>query len=336
MTTSPSRPTTLTVRNPEDMLAIAPVLLGFWPEDSIVMMTFGADRPFHARIDLPPLEVQTLAVQRELDELLLGPARRHYAQHVVLLYFTTDRAAALAAHRALRRGCRRAGITVVAALAADGERHADLEGPGRHAPGTPYDVSAHPFVVEALVSGRLTHRSRAELVASLDSDPQAVAGVEEALASSGLADEDAPTDGRSIRREGRWVERRVAELVAAGAEPSDDEAARLLWVLQASRVRDAAWSLISRRDADRHVRFWSALVRRTPDALVPAPATLLGWAAWQAGDGAKAWVALDRCEQVEPDYALAVYLGSLLQQAVPPEFWEGGFDWALGLGSVHG
>lgn len=333
MTTTPAA---LTVRSPEDLLAIAPVVLGFWPEESVVMMTFGADRPFHARIDLPPLEVQTLDVQRELDEMLLGPARLHRAQQVVLLYFATDRAAARAAHRVLRRGCRRSGITVVAALFADGERYADLDGPGRHSPGTPYDISAHPFVVEALVSGRLGHRSRGDLVASLAPDPQAAARVQQALVSGGFADEDMPNDGRSIRREGRWVERRVTDLLAAGAEPSDDEAARLLWVMQASRVRDAAWSLITRRSAEAHVRFWSDLVRCAPGPLVPAPAALLAWAAWQAGDGAKAWVALDRCQQVEPAYAMAAYLGSLLQQAVPPDFWEGGFDWALGLGSVHG
>ncbi|WP_182376024.1 DUF4192 domain-containing protein [Nocardioides sp. WS12] len=333
MTTTPA---TLTVRSPEDLLAIAPVLLGFWPEDSVVMMTFGADRPFHARVDLPPLDAQTLVVRRELDELLLGPARRHHAQQVVLLYFGADRAAAMAAHRVLRRGCRRSGIAVVAGLFADGERWVDLDSPARPSPGTPYDVSAHPFVVEALVSGRLSHRSRADLAASLDPDLPAVTRVQRALVSGGFADEDMPTDGRAIRRKGRWVERHVAELVAAGAEPSDDVAARLLWVMQATRVRDAAWSLITRRTAEAHVRFWSDLVRRAPTPLVPAPAALLAWAAWQAGDGAKAWVALDRCGEVAPDYAMAAYLGSLLQQAVPPDFWEGGFDWSLGLGSVHG
>lgn len=308
---------------------MTPVLLGFWPEEDVVMLTFGADRPFHARIDLPPLEDQTPVVLTDLEDLLLGPARNHRAQLVVLLYFTADRAAALAVHRVLREGCRRSRLPIVTAIVADGQRFHELDGPW--GAGTAYDVSTHPFVVEAMVNGRITHRTRDDLVASLEPDPGAVAAVQSALATGGLFEDDLPVDGRSIRREGRWVERRVADHVAAATVPSDDDVARLLWVMQAIRVRDAAWSLIRRDNAAAHVRFWSAIVSRAPDTLVAAPAALLGWASWQAGDGARAWTAVDRCLRIAPDYAMAVHLGTLLQNAVPPDFWEGGFDWALGL-----
>ena len=55
MSTSPA-PTDLpfTARCPEDVLAVVPVLLGFVPEESVAMLTFGAPRVFHARVDLPP------------------------------------------------------------------------------------------------------------------------------------------------------------------------------------------------------------------------------------------------------------------------------------------
>ena len=45
--------TTLTARGPEDLLAAVPVVLGFHPQESLVMLTFGALRSFHARLDLP-------------------------------------------------------------------------------------------------------------------------------------------------------------------------------------------------------------------------------------------------------------------------------------------
>ena len=32
---------------------MVPVVLGFTPTDSLVMLTFGAASPFHARVDLP-------------------------------------------------------------------------------------------------------------------------------------------------------------------------------------------------------------------------------------------------------------------------------------------
>ena len=77
---------TLTAREPEDLLAMAPVVLGFVPRDSVVMLTFGARRPFHARVDLPdrPDELP------ELVSVLLEPARHHGVRRVVLLVYTAD------------------------------------------------------------------------------------------------------------------------------------------------------------------------------------------------------------------------------------------------------
>jgi hypothetical protein len=101
--------------------------------------------------------------------------------------------------------------------------------------------------------------------------------------------------------------------------------------MQCARVRDAAWAHITRRTAEAHVRLWTDVVRRAPDTLVAAPAALLGWAAWQAGDGALAWVAVDRCTRAAPDYRMAGQLAVILQGAVPPQTWEGGFAWDEGL-----
>ena len=68
-----------------------------------------------------------------------------------------------------------------------------------------------------------------------------------------------------------------------------------------------------------------------PDALAPAPAALLGWAAWQAGHGAMAWIAIDRCREIDPGYGMASILASCLEQAVPPDSVEGDFAWDEGL-----
>ena len=44
----------MTFRTTEDVLAAVPVLLGFEPSESVVMLTFGGRETFHARVDLPP------------------------------------------------------------------------------------------------------------------------------------------------------------------------------------------------------------------------------------------------------------------------------------------
>jgi hypothetical protein len=72
------------------------------------------------------------------------------------------------------------------------------------------------------------------------------------------------------------------------------------------------------------VAFWTDVVRRTPEPLVPAPASLLAFAAWLAGHGALAWCALDRVFAVDPDYRMAAYLAQALEHALPPEVWEAG------------
>ncbi|XBB68678.1 DUF4192 domain-containing protein [Nocardioides sp. WV_118_6] len=330
MTTAPL---SLTAHDADDLLAVAPVLLGFWPERSIVMLTLGARRPFHARIDLPPLDVQTPRVRRLLDTRLLEPARRHGAARVVLLYFTDEPVAAAAVHRALRRCCAHRGLGIVTALLADGTHYRELEHPDpvqrrrRH----PYDVTGHPFVRDALASGRLAHPTRDAMVGSLAQQPAAAAAVAAALVAQGHADRGIPTTGRAIRDAGRWALATVADLVAGSVPPTDADLARLLWVMQAPRVRDAAWSHLVAATAGAHVRLWSDALRRAPEALVPAPAALLAWAAWQSGDGALAWAAVDRCRQVDPDYRLADYLAVLLDHAVSPDQWSGDFDWAAGL-----
>ena len=47
-------------------------------------------------------------------------------------------------------------------------------------------------------------------------------------------------------------------------------------------------------NAARHVDLWRDVVRRRPRELRAAPAALLGFAAWLAGNGALAWCAVDR------------------------------------------
>jgi hypothetical protein len=301
------------------------------------MLTLGARRPFHARLDLPPLADQDSATRRLVDHRLLAPARRHGASRVVLLYYDEQLSAAASIHRTLRTGCRRSGIGIAAALHADGATYSDLEAPERAARmrRRPYDVTTHAFVREAIASGRLTHQTRDDLVASVAQNPSAAQAVTAALLAGGHPDRGIPASGRAVRDAGEWVSATVARLLgeARADAPSLDDAelARLLWVMQSVTVRDAAWALVTAGTAAAHVRLWADALRRAPEQLVAAPAVLLGWAAWQAGDGALAWAAVDRARHADPDYRLAHYLAMLLENAVPPDLWTPEFDWAAGL-----
>lgn len=334
--TPPGAGTTLTARCPEDLLALVPVVVGFWPVESVAMLTFGAQHPFHARVDLPTAAQAREGALDELADALLEPARRHRVRKVAFVVYTDDGRLARDAARVLGGAFGEAGIDVLVMLRADGRRWYSL--PDRRAGvpewGVPYDVSSHPFVVEAVLQGRVTLESREELAASLAPSPERVAAVAGQLAAyPGEWSQQALPSTAEILREGGWAEDAVRRHVAAGSVPDDEEAARLLRGIQVKRVRDAALALVRRPCAAGHVRLWTDLVRRCPEPLLAPPATLLGWSAWQDGRGALAWCAVERAVRVDPGYTLLTYLASALEHALPPAAWDdlGDLDWRLGL-----
>lgn len=297
--------TTLTARSPEDLLALVPIVLGFAPTESVVMLTFGQRQTFHARVDLPPPEAAD-----EVLDALRGPAVRHRVGRVVLLLYARDARPAERVGRVLVRGLREAGIEVIDLIRTDGRRWYPLlrHRRGREA-GVPYDVTTHPFAVQAVVDGRVTHGSRAALAGSLATDPDAGAGVAACLRAAPPAD---PV----------WVRAAVARLAASREAPSEAEAARLLAALGDPHCRDAAWAGLRRGNAVAHVELWTALLRRAPDEVVPGVASVLALAAWVAGHGALAWCAVDRAVALHPGHSLAQLVADLLGSAISPADWE--------------
>jgi hypothetical protein len=322
--------TTLTARCPEDVLALVPVLLGFVPSDSVVMLTFGAAQAFHARVDRPdgPDDIA------EVVEALLAPARRHRVRRVVLVVYGPDDRLARELVAALRDEFTAAGILVAEMLRADEGRWFPLLGRHRDRArvGVPYDIASHPFLAHAVLRGQVTHGSRDALASSLEVDPERAGRVGQLVAGlpgPWLSVDDPPAE--EVLAEGEWVHALVCEQTAAGTFPTDEEAARLLRAIQVRRIRDAAWAPLTRATAQEHVTFWTDVCRRTPAELLAPPATLLGWAAWQAGHGALAWCAADLAADCDPDYVLTHYLAHALEHAIPPTTWEPGWDWKEGL-----
>jgi hypothetical protein len=303
MTQQPTtKPTTLTARTPEDVLAAVPVVLGFEPCDSIVMLTFGGAETFHARVDLPP--------PSDVDEavaLLLDPATQHGVTRVLFVVYADDGPVVRSVVRRLRRDFTRSGVDVVEVLRTHGGRWFAPGRPGAPVAGVPYDVGDHRFRAQAVVEGIVVHGSRAELEAMLAPIPAAVEEV-----------------AREVRRALPSVPGEIADLVDLRLEAgrfTSLELARLLVGLLERQGLEAAWSGLSREAAPRHVRLWTDVVQRAPEHLVAGPAAALGLAAWLAGHGALAWCAVDRSRAVDPTHRLAALVAELLTRAVPPSTW---------------
>ena len=299
--------TTFTARSSEDLVALAPQVLGFHPEDSVVLMTFGGES-FHARVDLPDGGDEQLAVV----DMLRAVIAQHRVRQVALLLYTDDPWAAAMFHDAVVPRLQGDGVEVVDVLrVADGRFH-DAGEPDDL--GRPYDFRAHRFTAEQVVRGRVVHDSREQLAASLRLvDAGDAAAVAEAAGRAEV--------GGDLVEQGRWIQRIVRGHVRTGRRLTADDAGRLLMLMSVVELRDVALAEISRHDAAAHVELWRDLVRRCPPDLLPAASSLLAFAAWLHGDGALAWCALDRCGEIDPDHALAACVRDLLDGAVPPSAW---------------
>jgi hypothetical protein len=126
-----------------------------------------------------------------------------------------------------------------------------------------------------------------------------------------------------LAQEARWLQQRLRRRAGERDAVSTDDAGRLLVLASLVLTRDVAWAEIDRESSGDHVEVWRELVRRGPDHLIPGAAGLLAFSAWQHGDGALAWCALDRCLAVDPDYSMAHCVADILTAAIPPGLWDG-------------
>jgi hypothetical protein len=306
-------PTTLVAREPADLLAAVPVILGFRPEESLVMLTFGAaGDTFHARVDLPPPGLATA-----LDDAvraLLAPCLAHRVERVVFLVYADDAPLAAGLAAALVPAFVAGGIDVLHVLRAHDGRwcRVPMRAGGRESLAEPYDDAGHPFAAQAVLQGHVTYASREELRSQVAPDADLrerwsrllerlpVPGPEDAAVACAVLDDQ----------------------LRSGGLLDDHGAVQVLRVVTRPDVRDTAIGAVSRATARRHLELWVALLRGAPDPQVPDTAAVVAFCAWLAGDGALAWCALDRCFEVDPDHLLGTCLAECLVRALSPAVWE--------------
>jgi hypothetical protein len=320
------------IKSPADLLALAPYVLGFHPEESLVLIVTAGDvGQLHARIDLPQDGEQVV----EAVFTLLDAVGRAEAHQVALIAYSEDEARAEEVVDLLVQQLEGLEVHVVCAIRADGRRWYSLgSGPICTPPeGVAYDLSSHPITAQSVLEGKVTFASREQLADSLvGTDLDAIEAVEDSADEAmrrfrgaarhplGMARPEAARTHLVI--EGSWVRERVRSYLQT-AEPLDDEdVGRLVVAMVVIDVRDVAWAEITRANARSHVELWRDVVRRTPLDLLAAPAALLGFAAWLAGDGALAWCAIERCQEAEPDYSMAALVAQALAAAIHPSTWQ--------------
>lgn len=298
----------LSLHTPEDLVACVPVIFGFMPEESVVLMTLGGPQSFHARADLPSLDdLDRLAV------MLLDAVRQHRSESVAFLTISADTGRARLMLALLAAIFESEGIEVLAGVAVDGRRWWSLADEVTGSEGTPYDVKGHRFHADAVLRGEVVDRSRDDIAALVALDTDAAGPVAAAIAAASY--EACDTDGLralSMARRG----------LGTTSEPADEEVAWLLRAIDADGVVDELAAELNRPQGKAYAAWWASIARRSPDPWSRHPAALTAMAAWLAGDGALAWCAVDRVRTVTVEHPLAELVAGLIEAAESPIDWE--------------
>ncbi|SCF43115.1 DUF4192 domain-containing protein [Micromonospora mirobrigensis] len=341
----------LAVRSPADLIAAVPYLLGFHPSDSVVVVALRGRRIiFAARADLPDRGADPAPPARHLAEVIV---RQRAESATVVGYGPAERVTT--AVDAVRGALAGVGLVVLDALrVTDGRYWSYLCTEAGCCPpdGTPYDPGASEVSAAAVFAGQVALPDRAALaalVAPLDGPVRVAMRRATARAGQRLArllgrpagtelppGDPVPTatgpggpaggpvgvgDDGAVRAAGVAAVRAARRRHRRGERLTDDEVAWLSVLLTRLTVRDHAWERTDGRDED--IALWTDVLRRAQPGLAAAPASLLAFAAWRAGQGALAAVALERALTEHPGYSLALLLDDLLRRGVPPAQLDG-------------
>jgi hypothetical protein len=316
--------TPLALQSPADLIAAIPFLLGFHPTDSVVVVGLRARHVvFAARGDLgePPSFVEyvtSVVMRQDIDTAAVvgyGPDER--AREPVT---------------AIRAALERHGVGVLDVLRVAGGRFWSLACPGGDCcppEGTAYDPVASRVAAAATHAGQVALPDRDALVRQVapvggrtrESMRQATDRATERLAGmlAGLPAGDL-LGNRLVRRLGVAAVREAMRRHREGGQLTDDEVAWLTVLLVHIPIRDYAWERVGTEEW--HMELWADVLRRAESHVVPAPASLLAFAAWRAGHGALALAAVERAKLADPAYSMARLLDDVLHRGIPPSTLE--------------
>ncbi|WP_017584749.1 DUF4192 domain-containing protein [Nocardiopsis ganjiahuensis] len=314
----------LRLRTPADLLAALPYLVDHPLDDAVVALVLGGGSVqgvLHGGLDhldhvLTPDRSGGAAVDAALA-----------AGGTAVLVAGFGQPERITPHvHALLREARARGLPVLEALRVTGDRYWSYlcrDPACCPAEGKRFDPDTSRIPAEAVLRGMVPGGRIDSARIRFLLDP--VRGApREAVAEAAAAEEERREDAGTAAAD-RWIPE-VLDVLREEERRRVTEPgtlARLGVHLTELRVRDAVWARITPETARLHVRLWSRVVRHVPERHRPAPAALLGVAAWQHDDQGLARAALDVSLAADPHYAMAVLMTRALQWGLPAERWRG-------------
>ncbi|MEV6768575.1 DUF4192 domain-containing protein [Nocardia sp. NPDC051030] len=332
------------LRDPGDLIAAVPAMLGFMPARSLVVTVLRAepDLPSAATVDVVArmdLDGLGRVATVELIERVAGICLRRHATAALALIVDDRATAPTERHNGVRGRKHRdlvhalehrldaeavplAGAWAVSAIGPDLPWWSVVDPPCR---GVQPDPASSLVTLRQVLEGRPMRGSRAELLAMIAVDEvlrdevASVLDAASAAAAERLAQAVRRADPDSYTRVTlRNVLRQIAD-IGSGAQLDPLELADVAVALRDSTVRDAMFALAPGTHADAAEALWLQLTRALPDPDRAEAAALLGYCAYVRGDGPLAGVALDAALNSDPQHRMAILLDIGLQTGMRPQ-----------------
>lgn len=297
------------ITEPADVAQIMPYLVGFTPENSLVVSALLEGQvQVTARVDLPDVQPNG-GVEALLDRIW---ARFPGASAVAVAY-TDDH---LAGWDVLSRTDARLPFGAITMLIDNDTWHTP---DGTSGPVDPTGRTA----TQAADFGLRRLPSRADLEARFASPPD-TDDLDRQL-GEGLAALPPRDDTTAIVQH---TSRLIDANLPTGDTPkpiSVQEAVQLAVLAQHPAARELALLRIDRDSADQHLALWQDVVRHSPANGSDMALFVAGMAAWISGEGASATIALERSLAAEPPFAgrhPAQLLEGIIDNVVNPRTWD--------------
>ncbi|ATL30966.1 DUF4192 domain-containing protein [Streptomyces formicae] len=358
--TDPSTPIdqpVVTLRTPAELADALPYLLGFKPENSIVLIALHGERGRfggRVRLGIPERAEDWASTANQLARCLVGGCERRGSRpEGVVAFLCREPADGESGKRVvdglrplaqlLRTACGGLDVPVVEVVCITGGRFwtyccPDIrccppEGIRLLRPGTSVLAAAATYMGIQVNSTQSEIRSRL-----VPWGTAAAVEQERALDAAGLAliPKMLGEEGGDIATGILDLARRVMARLAAAEVITDrleadnrddellahDEAAALILGLQVRTTRDRAAAWMEGDAAPAALRLWRALARRCVGAYgehAAAPLALAGWVAWSLGDSVEGQEALDMALDADPGYLFAQLLNRACNEDFDPE-----------------
>lgn len=320
----------LSLREPIDVLAAIPFIVGYHPTDCVVVMGMRGKRLlFTARGDLPDRGAPPDEVAEHVDHLV-DIVLRHEATAVLIVGFGDEDHVSQVVLE-LCHAYDRAGLAVLEAMRAKDRRYWSYlcsDPLCCPAEGSPYDPESSVVAAEWTMAGRVALPDRKmyeDQIKPLDGPGRISVSQATMLANERLVDliaraEDEQAAAQALMDAGTAAVEEAIKRQRAGGRLDDEEVAWLSVLLVSIPVRDNAWAKITGRpsELDMHSSLWMDVMRRVAPDLIPAPGCLFAFAAWRCGDGTLARLALEQVLDEDPTYSMALLLHNSLVHGLPP------------------